>query len=331
MPAGCLRQRSAGVGFALALLLGIATWTAGDAAADWERRGKEGQADSKSGDGAIGSQVQFHVTNNGSGKPMNSSSSSWSPPVCWFEPRYTNEELAKHNKELEGKGPFEGIDHDTAGRRKEETDAHKDKKGMWWERTPVMSPRECEIGELWIWVEPRDPAPPEGAVDPEILAGLAYDRTRLPAPPVELRPGAGNQIVNLGTQVKFAQPLDRVWVTASLNNAQAGVNIAATTVATPSKLRVNAGTEYADPQTCEYDLVKGKGGYEVDSKGSDCNIEYKKSSGDGTYTLTSELVWDVHWTASADPDGAPQQPAMPDGLSTNEQDVTVKEVQAIVR
>ncbi|MEV6313647.1 hypothetical protein [Streptomyces sp. NPDC051776] len=335
MPEGRLRgRRAASVLVASAMVVGLQTAMAADAMAG---RGKgtgtpdpNQQSAPQSGGGDIGSQVQYKVTNNGSGKPMTSSSSSWSPPVCWFEPRYTNEELAKHNKELEDKGPFEGIDHDTAERRKEETDAYKGKKGMWYERTPVMSPRSCEIGELWVWVEPQKPAPAE-AIDPEILAGLAYKRTELPAPPVQLRPGPEKQIVNLGTQVKFAEPLNRVWVTASLDNDQADLHIAATTVATPSKLRINAGTEYADPQTCEYDLVKGKGGYEVDSRGSDCNIEYKKSSGDGTYTLTSELVWDVHWTASADPDGAPQAPALPDGLSTNEQDVTVKEVQAIVR
>jgi hypothetical protein len=41
-------------------------------------------------------------------------------------------------------------------------------------------------------------------------------------------------------------------------------------------------------------------------------------------------VWDVHWTPSADPDGAPAEPALPDGLSRHEETVLVREIQSIV-
>lgn len=311
------------------LACGLLLASAGGAAAD---RGT-GTTDTggNTGDGDIGSSVRFEYHSPGGGQPMTSSTGNWSPPVCWFEPRYTNDALAKHNEEMEDKGPLEGIDHDTAENRKEETDAHKDKDGMWWERTPVMSPRSCEIGELWIWVDRGDPDPPADAVDPEILAGLAYDRTKLPAPPVDLKPNEDRNVVNLPTKIEFSEPLDRVWTTASLVNAQAGINIAATTVAEPVSLRIDAGTEYAEPSSCTYDLVKAGGGYEVNSEGAGCNITYRKSSGEGTYPMEAQIVWDVTWNPTASPDGEPANGDLPDGLSVTEQAVTVKEIQTVVR
>jgi enoyl reductase len=144
-----------------------------------------------------------------------------------------------------------------------------------------------------------------------------------------LRPDADRLIVNLPTEVAFQGALDRAWTTASINYK--GVQMAATTVATPVALKVDAGTSDADPQTCTYDLVKGEGGYKVDSKNAGCNVTYLRSSADGTYPFKASLTWHVTWTDSADPDGPPQQPALPDGLSTYEQNVTVKEIQAINR
>ncbi|WP_181785765.1 hypothetical protein [Streptomyces phytophilus] len=312
-----------------ALACGLLIASAGGAAADRESPTVTPGADTGNGD--IGSSVRYEYHSPGGGQPMTSSSGNWSPPVCWFEPRYTNDALAKHNEEMEEKGPLEGIDHDTAENREEETDAHKDKDGMWWERTPVMSPRSCEIGELWIWVDRGDPDPPAEAVDPEILAGLAYDRTKLPAPPVDLKPDEDRNVVNLPTKIEFSEPLDRVWTTASLVNAEAGVNIAATTVAEPVSLRIDAGTEYAEPSSCTYDLVEADGGYEVNSEGAGCNITYRKSSGEGTYPMEAQIVWDVTWNPTASPDGEPANGDLPDGLSVSEQEVTVKEIQTVVR
>lgn len=312
-----------------ALACGLLLASAGGAAAD--RPSGTTDTNPDTGNGDIGSSVRYVYHSPGGGQPMTSSSGNWSPPVCWFEPRYTNKELYEHNEELEEKGPLEGIDHDTADNREKETDAHKGRDGMWWERTPVMSPRSCEIGELWIWVDRGDPDPPAETVDPEILAGLAYDRTTLPAPPVDLRPAEDRNVVNLPTKIRFSEPLDRVWTTASLVNAQAGVDIAATTVAEPVSLRIDAGTEYADPASCTYDLVRAGGGYQVDSEGSGCNITYRRSSGGGTYPLQAQIVWDVTWNPTRSPDGEPQNGDLPDGLSTSEQDVTVKEIQTVVR
>ncbi|MEV7062050.1 hypothetical protein AB0N97_04505 [Streptomyces collinus] len=70
--------------------------------------------------------------------------------------------------------------------------------------------------------------------------------------------------MNLGTRVAFKGDLDRVWTTASLDGK--GVQLAASTVVTPVALKAEAGSADADPQSCTYDLVKGKGGYMADSE-----------------------------------------------------------------
>ncbi|WP_158687644.1 hypothetical protein [Streptomyces sp. AA1529] len=132
----------------------------------------------------------------------------------------------------------------------------------------------------------------------------------------------------------YGRPAGPVWVTASIDYL--GLDIAATTIATPKSLKADAGTHEAAPHTCTHDLEEVKGGYQVDSKGADCNISYKRASGDGgqhgTYPFKASLVWDVAWTDSASPDGPPVgDPPLPDGQSTYEQDVTVREIQSIVR
>ncbi|MGW2228068.1 hypothetical protein [Streptomyces formicae] len=192
-------------------------------------------------------------------------------------------------------------------------------KGAWWYRTYDVdrlragnaTPAEmakCTPIKPVQWVEEGDP--PKEAISPLVLAGLAYARTKLPAPPVTLRPAADNPIVNLATHVKFDAPIDPFWVTAHFDHL--GVDIAATTVAKPVALRVDAGTEFADPQSCTYDLTKSK-------------------SGDGAHPLQARVTWKVTWTDPAAPEGPARQPALPDGLSTFEQDVAVTEIQSINR
>ncbi|WND18956.1 hypothetical protein [Streptomyces violaceus] len=126
---------------------------------------------------------------------------------------------------------------------------------------------------------------------PETLSELAFNSTKLPTPPVELQPSADRLLVNLGTRVAFNGGLDRVWTTASLDYK--GVQLAATTVATPVALKVDAGTADADPQSCTYDLVKGKDGYTADSEGAGCNVTYLRSSGSGTYPFKASITWKV--------------------------------------
>jgi enoyl reductase len=246
---------------------------------------------------------------------------------------YTPEEYEKFIKGAYGGAP-KGSPAEDYEKKRDKENFHKGDKGLWWQvqfRDDTYSEACPVTTDNWeIWVPPADPQPDPNKVTPEILSELAFNSTKLPAPPVELQPRADRLLVNLGTRVAFKGDLDRVWTTASINYK--GVQLAATTVATPVALKVDAGTADADPQSCTYDLVKGKGGYTADSEGgAGCNVTYLRSSGSGTYPFKASITWKVTWTDSADPDGPPQQPGLPDGLSTFEQDVTVKEAQAVNR
>ncbi|MFJ2818348.1 hypothetical protein [Streptomyces sp. NPDC087294] len=286
-----------------------------------------------SGAGTIGAHIRISQSAVGSQRPTanaTSSKASWKPPVCWYEPMYTAKEYEEFIKSA-----YNGAGEPAASyaKKREKEKFHNGDKGLWWQvkfRDDDYSTACPVTTDNWeIWVPPADPSPDPHQLTPETLSQLAYNATKLPTPPVVLSPGANRLVVNLGTRVKLDGDFDRVWTTASLDYK--GVRLAATTVATPVALKVDAGTADADPQSCTYDLVKGGKGYTVDSAGADCDITYRRSSGGGTYPFKASITWKVTWTDSADPDGPARQPALPDGLSTTQQDVTVKEIQAVNR
>ncbi|MEW2300592.1 hypothetical protein AB0958_11545 [Streptomyces sp. NPDC006655] len=286
-----------------------------------------------SGAGTIGAHIRINQKTTGSSASTataTSSNANWKPPVCWYEPMYTPDEYEEFIK-----SSYKGAQEPAASyaEKRAAEDYHKGDKGLWWQvqfRNDSYTDACPVTPANWeIWVPPAQPKADPNQLTPEILSGLAYNSTKLPKPPVVLSPSPDRLKVNLGTRVKLNGDFDRVWTTASINYK--GVQMAATTVATPVALHVEAGTPDADPGTCTYDLVKGDKGYTVDSKDAACNVTYRRSSGTGTYPFKASITWKVTWTASADPDGPAQQPALPDGLSTYEQNVTVKEIQAVNR
>ncbi|MEW2221936.1 hypothetical protein AB0939_22050 [Streptomyces sp. NPDC006990] len=213
---------------------------------------------------------------------------------------------------------------------------HIGDKGEWYVMryntdTTSGTPGECLDRDGFVFIGPGHPAPVGAPVlDAEILAGLAYQKARLPAPPLTLSPKAGRQVVNLATHARFARTLGRVWVTAALD--QAGRELAATTVAEPVRLRLDAGTPDADPGSCTYDLVKGAGGgYSVNTEDAGCNIVYRRATAEGAqHTLRAALTWRVFWTEGSGPEGRPRRP-MPAGESVGDVAVTVREIQAVNR
>ncbi|MEV7195321.1 hypothetical protein AB0N81_26475 [Streptomyces sp. NPDC093510] len=327
------------LGMAALLTLGyVGTASAGDGSgSSGKPPAGEGSGEGSSGSGSIGAQVQYKTNFKGTkgASQIAPSEGPWKPPLCWTQPKFTAKQYKEEQKKT---APIDPNTGKALPGWNDGKDFHEGDKGAWWYRTYAVSQlksgsvapgdmEKCTTIKGVQWVEEGDA--PQDAISPLALAGLAYAETKLPAPPVTVRPAADNQIVNLPTHVKFDAPLDRVWVTARFNHL--GVDLAATTVATPVALRVDAGTEFADPKTCDYDLTKTKSGYQVDTSRAGCNIAFKKSSGDGSYPLQAQVSWKVTWTDSADPDGPARQPALPDGLSTFEQDVTVKEVQSVNR
>lgn len=284
-------------------------------------------------DGGASAYVSFEYSNPGSsGTSMTSSDVNWSPPTCWYEPAYKPAEFQDYLASHDYGGGSAGTD--LHGQYYDETDGkfHKGDDGAWWELTVDLTQDDLSCAQeydAYEFIGPDFPPPPDVEVlDPELLAMLAYERIKLPAPPVDLKPGADRQIVNLETLATFGQDLEPAWVTASIDRV--GVQLAATTVATPSRLTLSADSAHADPAECSYDLVASGGGYTVDTEDAACNVTYRKSSGEGTYDLQASLTWEVAWNASADPAGTPTT-ALPDGQSTNDIPVTVKEIQTVVR
>lgn len=279
----------------------------------------------------IASQVHFKRSYNGPGPRMApGAETQWSPPPCWYEPKFTPKQFSDY---LNAQYVGENNAFAEMARHYGAHNYHEGDKGTWWTlKVPDLSKAgSCAALDDWAWINPRKPPPNTPAIDPKTLAGLAYAQTVLPAPPVTLKPVPENQLVNLATELAFKLPLPRVTVTASLDNAAAGVHVAATTVAEPYELRVDAGTPDAEPASCTYRLTNQGGTYDLDTHGAPCNVTYRRASPHGGYTLTASIVWKVHWTPSANPDGpAATAPKLPDGESTQPTTVTVRENEAIV-
>ncbi|MEU8589101.1 hypothetical protein AB0C59_19170 [Streptomyces sp. NPDC048664] len=289
-----------------------------------------------SSDGRITSQVS--VTSHGAGgdaRPVTSSDVNWTAPPCWYEPAFTPDQFKdylQNQYETAGKANASTVYnyYNQVQSDMNKIHYHKGDDGKWWmlvdnKYLPPAQVGTCELSPSWAWVDPANPAPAQG-VTPEMLSQIAYGATKLPSRTVTLSPAADKQKVNVPTRVAFTDAIEPVWVTAQLASA----NIAATVVARPDSLRVDAQTQYADPQSCTYKFTTSGGGYQVDSSHSDCNVTYRKSSGSGTYKLTARITWKVTWNPTAGPNGPNAKP-LPDGFSDSDQDVTVKEIQSVVQ
>ncbi len=202
------------------------------------------------GNTTISAAVRYDVRHNGSGtglSPVVPADASWTPPVCWSQPKYSAAQYKAWMLGPENTGTGPGSDQ-IAKAIAARTDFHDGQKGAWWFRTYDVSQMYGQASPDQLagcvaipgqqWVKQGAPRPPV-AISPGILSGLAYKAMRLPSPPVRLSPVAAKQVVNFPTYVKFGAPLGRVWVTAAFDSL--GVDIAATTVATPVALRIDAG------------------------------------------------------------------------------------------
>ncbi|MEV7177817.1 hypothetical protein [Kitasatospora sp. NPDC093679] len=297
----------------------------------------QGNGNGSSTPTSIESQVSVVASDSGAGgKHLVSVGGSWTPPACWYEPHFTADQYDQYWQDLLAAMPPGSFKSDA----QKQYDAlkaenfNRDKAGQWWVLVkskaawdlPVTD--QCTQNAGAIFVPPAGPPAGVPAVTPQMLSKIAYAATKLPPPQVKLSPAADKQTVNLATYVSFGQPLSPVTVTASLDYA--GVRIAASTLAVPTSLHVDAGTDDASPRSCTYSFTKSGSGYQVDSSGANCNITYQRSSRGGTYPLTAEVTWKVTWTPSTNPYGAPANP-LPNGLTGGvPQDVVVKEIQTIV-
>ncbi|GAB2995802.1 hypothetical protein GCM10023080_072600 [Streptomyces pseudoechinosporeus] len=285
--------------------------------------------------------VVFDRSKNGSGESAGAvtSTTSWTPPPCWYAPKYTPEQLQKTMEPVWEAGSTGG-QWDSEQRNRYVNgepykDFNKDKtgEGYFWD-----SYVDEDYPDGWdtcteppFWVDEGDPPPAniENAVTPEILAQLAYAEIQVPGTEVTLAP-EGTTKVNLPTWAWLdGADFKPVSVTASVPV----LGIEATTTAEPVSLKIDPGTEDAEtyPASGECEINNGRIG-EPYAKGKadetpPCGVKYLRSSGDGSYPLTATVTWKISWVGT----GVDAEQPLPDGEFGAEQDVIVQEIQAVNR
>ncbi len=280
----------------------------------------------------------------GGGGALTSTDSSWSPPPCWYAPMMTPTEFKAEwedylNSPLHsGKGEAVQMHEERYGPDSEYEDHNLDKEGegMWWrsvineESTDYDAALSCDEPTFWVDFDDTPPDLP-GVPTPDVLAELAYERITVPDTEVELNPGATEQVVNLPTWVWLdGARFEPVEVTARID----GYDVWATTRAEPVSLTLDPGTEDAElhPSSGECAINDdGTIGEPYTDGRSDetppCGITYLRGThATGAYDLTASLTWEVSWEGSGGSGGD-----LPDGVFETTHEITVDEVQAIVR
>ncbi|WP_247745824.1 hypothetical protein [Streptomyces oryzae] len=360
-------RKVAKAGVALSLVVGVSLSMGSPAQAE-KRRGD--RASGSAGNGKAAAEVSHvQITGGGGGGKntvkLNPKDPNWDPPACWYEPKTTPKELKKRIDELKPEKPKKKDEDDglilspgadatdlsnaLRGQAKNVLDNYyqadkyddynidKQGEGMFWEgvRNPNKAddPKADACSEHAIWV-PKG-KPPKNmplAVSPKILAEYAYEELPIPGTDISLNP-QDKQTVNLDTWVwldkgKF-KPVD---VTASLD-LEDGTHLSATTTAKPTSLTLEPGTEDAKmyPGSGKCVVKNGQLGEEYSAGKKDrtppCGIRYLRASGkNGSYPLKATLTWNISWKGSDGTGGD-----LPAGTFSETRDVTVKEIQSIVR
>nr|WP_241196095.1 hypothetical protein [Streptomyces sp. SID10362] len=311
-----------------------------------EGTGSETQVDGGKGEQSVSATagaVVFERSRNGSGPSVGpvAAATNWTPPACYYAPKYTPEQLKKVKEPIWEAGST-GYQWDAEQRDKyvnghpyKDFNEEKAGKGYWWDsyvtpgREGDPGALDCEEDAFWVDTGDDPPADIPQAITPEMLAQLAYAEIRVPTTEVELRPQEATK-VNLPTWAWLdATDFKPVSVKASVPL----LGVEATTTAEPVSVKIDPGT--ADAQTypasgvCE--AVNGSIGEPYEKGKADqtppCGVKYLRSSGDGAYQLKATVTWKIHWTGT----GVAEEQQLPDGNFGGEQDVVVQEIQAINR
>lgn len=293
--------------------------------------------------------VVFDPPASGDGAALTSDTgSSWTPPACYYAPKWSATEFkaywedeAKHltDKTDPGKGTANIHHHEKLYGENSEYDNYNigiEDEGLWWgpysNPDAPLSDGSSACGEPNFWVAHDDPPPDlPGVPDTRMLAELAYSQTEIPDIEVELNP-AGAQTVNLDTWIWIeTADLAPVSVTASLDGFP---SLSSTVTATPSHLTLDAGTDDATlhpgPEGCAINTDGSIGQtYQPGRNGETppCGMTYLRATHhQDAYPLSANLTWNISWQGS---DG--NGDTLPDGTFNTTQDITVEEIQTIIR
>ncbi|MFI5685650.1 hypothetical protein [Streptomyces sp. NPDC051636] len=284
--------------------------------------------------------IVYDRSKNGSGDSVGpvTSSTSWTPPACWYAPKYTPAQLKAYLEpiwEADSTGAqwdAEQRDRYVNGHPYKDFNEDKAGEGYWWSSyvNEDFPPGWDKCDKPIFWVDKGDPPPAniENAVTPKILAELAYKEIRVPGTKVTLAP-ADKTKVNLPTWAWLdGAKFKPVSVTASIPV----LGISATTTAEPVSLKIDPGTTDATtyPASGVCEIKNGSIGEPYAKGRSDetppCGVKYLRSSGTGSYPLKATITWKIHWTGTGNTGGN-----LPDGTFGATQDVVVQEIQAVNR
>ncbi|MFB7090895.1 hypothetical protein [Streptomyces sp. NPDC056296] len=302
-----------------------------------------GDSDGKGTVSATAGAVVFDRSKNGSGQSAGpvASATNWTPPACYYAPKYTPEQLEKTLEPIwaaESTGyqwDAEQRDKYVKGNPYKDFNKEKSGEGYWWD-SYVTTGREGDPGALdckedIFWVDTNDDPPADipQAITPEVLAQLAYAEIRVPSTEVDLAPENATK-VNLPTWAWLdGAKFKPVSVTASVPL----LGVQATTTAEPVSVEIDPGTADAEiyPASGVCEIENGAIGEPYAQGKADetppCGVKYLRSSGDGSYQLKATVTWKIHWTGT----GVDGEQNLPDGAFGGEQDVVVQEIQAVNR
>ncbi|MFG2939794.1 hypothetical protein [Streptomyces sp. NPDC048282] len=299
-------------------------------------------------------QYSGSVTKDGSTGNVTSSDVNWTPPPCWYAPYLGAKDFKKKmSEQIESAKNTPGMGG-TAGAAIGEMQRHyedeygwtdtpgykdynveKDGEGMFW--AAVENPDEPDVlkrsscNDLPFWVDNGEtpPARYEEAINPKILAALAYQHMQLPDTKVSLAPETVTK-VNLPTWAWLDKAVfNEVQATAAINVP--GFSIRSTTTAKPLSLKLEPGTPDAStfPASgeCVINADHSIGEPYAQGKSDEippCGLKYLRSSGNGTFKLRATITWEITWTGTGNAGGN-----FPNGTFGTTQDITVQEIQAV--
>ena len=298
-------------------------------------------------------------TGSGSMEDLTSVDPNWEPPVCWYEPVFTPEELKSAVANLKKNGGLGAVnahefwtsgifvDHYEEGEEQDNFDVNSSKNtmakgykdyntgkdGMFW-RSVVRKGHEhdtkaWDCGRVMFWQDAGTIPDDEHAPDPETLAAYAYDQIDVPKTEVELKPQT-KSTVNLPTWVWLDKGTFKdVKVRAELPNT----GLWAETTAKPVALHLEPGTDDAEtfPASgdCEINADGSIGTPYAKGKADEtppCGIRYLRASNGEPYQLKASITWDISWQGTGGATGD-----LPDGTFETTQDMDVQEIQSINR
>ncbi|MFG2964528.1 hypothetical protein ACGFZS_14735 [Streptomyces sp. NPDC048288] len=301
-------------------------------------------------------QYSGSVTKDGSTGNVTSSDVNWTPPPCWYAPYLGAKDFKKKmSEQIESAKNTPGMGG-TAGAAIGEMQRHyedeygwtdtpgykdynveKDGEGMFW--AAVENPDEPDVlkrsscNDLPFWVDNGEtpPARYEEAINPKILAALAYQHMQLPDTKVSLAPETVTK-VNLPTWAWLDKAVfNEVQATAAINVP--GFNLRSTTTAKPLSLKLEPGTTDAEtfPASgeCVINADHSIGEPYAQGKSDEippCGLKYLRSSGNGTFKLRATITWEITWTGTGGADGR-----FPDGAFGKDQQIAVQEIQSVNR